>query len=142
MCVSSRPRDSEMICLRERQNRSSSSICWPRLRVARISDYSLLRSVLHARTDEEIYVKVPSGIKSSRFWRHKAAVNGTRKASKHQQGFSMRQARDKYAFPKERHQSVYLQAILRQFGLGTARRRFSGVWINIQIQESFPGEEG
>ena len=27
----------------------------------------------------------------------------------------MRQARDKYPFPKERHQSVYLQAILRQF---------------------------
>ena len=24
---------------------------------------------MHARTDEEIYVKVPSGIKSSRFWR-------------------------------------------------------------------------
>ena len=23
---------------------------------------------VHARTDEEIYVKVPSGIKSSRFW--------------------------------------------------------------------------
>ena len=32
---------------------------------------------MHARTDEEIYVKVPS-----RFWRLKAAVNGTRKASK------------------------------------------------------------
>ena len=29
-------------------------------------------------------VKVPSGIKSSRFWRLKAAVNVTRKASKHQ----------------------------------------------------------
>ena len=35
----------------------------------------------HARTDEEIDVQVPSGIKSSRFWRLKAAVNGTRKAS-------------------------------------------------------------
>ena len=43
---------------------------------------------MHARTDEEIYVKVPSGIKSSRFWRLKAAVNGTRKASKHWQEFS------------------------------------------------------
>ena len=42
----------------------------------------------HARTDEEIYVQVPSGIKSSRFWRLKAAVNGTRKASKHWQEFS------------------------------------------------------
>ena len=43
---------------------------------------------MHARTDEEIYVNVPSGIKSSRFWRLTAAVNGTRKASKHWQEFS------------------------------------------------------
>ena len=43
---------------------------------------------MHARTGEEIYVKVPSGIKSSRFLRLKAAVNGTRKASKHWQEFS------------------------------------------------------
>ena len=42
---------------------------------------------MHARTDEEMYAKVPSGIKSSRFWRLKAAVNGTRKASKHWQEF-------------------------------------------------------
>ena len=33
-------------------------------------------------------MKVPSGTKSSRFWRLKAAVNGTRKASKHWQEFS------------------------------------------------------
>ena len=37
----------------------------------------------HARTDEDINVKVPSGIKSSRLWQLKEAVNGTRKASKH-----------------------------------------------------------
>ena len=43
---------------------------------------------MHARTDKDIYVKVPSGIKISRFWRSKAAVNGTRKASKHWQEFS------------------------------------------------------
>ena len=43
---------------------------------------------MHARTGEEIYVKVPSGIKSSRFWRPKAAVNGKRRASKHWQEFS------------------------------------------------------
>ena len=42
---------------------------------------------VHARADEGIYVKVPSGIKSSRFWRLKEAVNGTRKA-KHWQEFS------------------------------------------------------
>ena len=45
-------------------------------------------ALMHARTDVEIYVKVPSGIKSSRFWRLKEAVNGTRKASKHWQEFS------------------------------------------------------
>ena len=43
---------------------------------------------MHARTDEEIYVTVPSGIKSSKYWRLKAAVNGTRKASKHWQEHS------------------------------------------------------
>ena len=43
---------------------------------------------MHGRTDEEIYEKVPSGIKSSKFWRLKAAMNGTRKASKHWQEYS------------------------------------------------------
>ena len=93
-----------MICLRERQTRFSSSICWPKLLVARISDYSLSTSVLHLCTLEqvrEIDVKVPSGIKSSRFLLPKAAVNGTRNASKHWQEFSCGQARDKYAFPKQ-----------------------------------------
>ena len=43
---------------------------------------------MHARTDEEIFVKVPSGIKGSKFLRLKAAVNGTRTASKHLQEYS------------------------------------------------------
>ena len=43
---------------------------------------------VHARLDDEIYVKVPSDVKSSKFWRLKAAVNGTRKASKHWQEYS------------------------------------------------------
>ena len=55
-------------------------------------DFGLLVEIsvafMHARTDEEIYVKVPSGFKSSNFWRLKAAVNGTRKASKHWQEYS------------------------------------------------------
>ena len=91
MCVSSRPSGSEMICLRERQTRFSSSICWQKLRVARISEFFVVDisvAFMHARTDEEIHVKVPSGIKSSRFGRLKAAVSGTRKASKHWQEFS------------------------------------------------------
>ena len=43
---------------------------------------------MHARTDDEIYVKVPSGIKNSKYWRFKAAVNGTRKASQQWQEYS------------------------------------------------------
>ena len=51
-----------------------------------VIDISL--AFMHARTDEEIYVKVPSCIKSSKYWTPKAAVNGTRKASKHLQEYS------------------------------------------------------
>ena len=51
---------------------------------------------MHARTDEGIYVKVTSGIKSSRFWRIKAAVNGTRKASKHWQEYSPDKQTDRH----------------------------------------------
>ena len=44
---------------------------------------------MHARTDEEIYVvKVRSDIRSSKYWRLKAALNGMRKASKHWQEYS------------------------------------------------------
>ena len=43
---------------------------------------------MHARTDEEISVKVPSDIKISKFWRLTAAVKGTKKASKHWQEYS------------------------------------------------------
>ena len=56
---------------------------------------------MHARTDEEIHGKVPSGIKSSSFWKLKAAVNGTRKASKHWQGYSSGKLVTNYAFPTE-----------------------------------------
>ena len=38
----------------ERQTRFSSSICWPKLRVARISDYSLSTSVSHLCTLEQM----------------------------------------------------------------------------------------
>ena len=61
-----------------------SNICW------QCKDFGIDISVafMHARTDEKIYVKVPSGIKSSKCWKLKAAVNGTRKASKHWQEYS------------------------------------------------------
>ena len=52
------------------QTRFSSSICWQK--AASCKDFGILVidisvAFMHARTDEEIYVKVPSGIKSSRF---------------------------------------------------------------------------
>ena len=85
------PRGSKMTCLRERQTRFSSIICWPK--AASCKDFGLLVvdirvAFMHARTDEEIYVKVLSGVKSSIFWRLQTAVNGRRKGSEHWQGFS------------------------------------------------------
>ena len=100
VCVSSRPRGSEMICLRERQTRFSSSSCLPRLRVARISDYLLFTSVLHLCTLEQM--------------RNEESIEALARVL-------MRQARDKCAFPTKPHQSVSLQAVVRQFGLGTPR---------------------
>ena len=94
MCVSSKPSGSEMICLRERQTRFSSSICWPKLRA--VVDISV--ASMHARTDEEIYVKVPQGGSD---W-YEESIKALARVL-------MRRARDKYAFPTERHQSVHLQ---------------------------------
>ena len=44
------------------------SIFWQKVQVARTSESFVIASALHlhARTDEEIHVKVPSGIKSSK----------------------------------------------------------------------------
>ena len=90
VCDSSRPRDSEMICLRERQTRFSSSICWPKLRVARISVYSLSTLVMHSCTLEQMRNLCENAFRYQEFkiLTTKAAVNGTRKASKHWQEFS------------------------------------------------------
>ena len=63
---------------------------------------------MHARTDEDINVKVLSG-KGSSEWNEESIKAPAR--------VLMRQACDKYAFPRERHQSVYLKAFLRQIGL-------------------------
>ena len=43
---------------------------------------------MHARSDGYIIVKAPSGIKTAPYWRIKAVVNGTRKASQLWQEFS------------------------------------------------------
>ena len=66
---------------------------------------------VHARTDEDIYMKVPSGIKSSRFWRLKSSSEWNEESIKAMARVLMRQARNKYAFPTERHQTVYLQTV-------------------------------
>ena len=75
-----------MICLRERQTRFF--IKYLMAKAASCNDFGLLVvdtsvAFVHARTDEKVHVKVPSGVERSRFWRLKAEVNGTRKASKH-----------------------------------------------------------
>ena len=80
-----------MICSRERQTRFF--IKFLVAKAASCKDFGILVidisvAFIHARTDEEIYVNVPSGIKSSKYWRLKAAVNGTRKASKHWREYS------------------------------------------------------
>ena len=68
---------------------------------------------LHARTDEEIYVKVPSGIKSSiKILATQGGSEWNEESIKALARVLMRQARDKYSFPTERHQSVYLQTVL------------------------------
>ena len=90
MCVSSRPRSSENLFA---GTPIMFFIKYLLAKAASCKDFGLLVvdvsvALMHARTDEEIYVKVPSVIKSSRFWRLKAAVSGTRKASKHWQEFS------------------------------------------------------
>ena len=51
---------------------------------------------MHARTDEDFFVKVPSGIKSSRSWRE-----WNEESIKALARVIMRQARDKNAFPTE-----------------------------------------
>ena len=80
MCVSPRPRGPEMVCLRERRTRFS--FLFLLAKATSCKDFGLLVvdisvAFFTLETDEDIYVKVPSGIKSSRFWRHRAAVNGT-----------------------------------------------------------------
>ena len=65
---------------------------------------------MHARTDEEIFVKVQLKIlatQGSSEWNEESIKALAR--------VLVRQARDKYAFPTERHQSVYLQTVLCQF---------------------------
>ena len=66
----------------------------------------------HTRTDEEIYVKVPSGINSSRFLEIQGSSEWNEESINALARILMRQARDKYPFPTERQQSVHLQTVL------------------------------
>ena len=92
MCATVQGRGgSETIRPRERQTRFSIKCLLAK--AASCKDFGLLVvdisvAFVHARTDEEICVEVLSGIKSSRLWRLKAAVSGTRKALKHWKEFS------------------------------------------------------
>ena len=91
MCVNSRLRGSETICLREHRTRFF--IKYLLAKAASCKEFGIFVveisvAFMHARTDEGIYVKVPSDIRSSKYWRLKAALNGTRKESKHWQEYS------------------------------------------------------
>ena len=48
---------------------------------------------MHARMDEEVVVKPPSDIKTSKYWKLRAAVNGTRRASHLWQEFAVGELR-------------------------------------------------
>ena len=88
MCDSLRPTGSEMICLRERQTRFLSSICWQKQRVARTryQEFKILETQGSSEWNEESIKALARVL--------------------------IRQAGDKYAFPIERHQSAHLQKIL------------------------------
>ena len=69
MCVNSRPRGSGMTFLRATPD--TVFIKYLLAKAASCKDFGILVidisvAFMHARTDEEIYVKLPSGIKSSR----------------------------------------------------------------------------
>ena len=46
------------------------------------------RRSMHARTDQDIFVETPRDVRSSRYWRRKSAMKGTRNASQQWQTFS------------------------------------------------------
>ena len=115
MCVSSRPSGSEMICLRERQTRFSSSICWQKLRVARISEFSSLTPVLQKARSNRRGNTCESANRNQEF-----KILTTQGSSEwNEEGIKalarvlMRQARDKDVFPTARHQSVHLRIYKR-----------------------------
>ena len=83
-------------------------------------------ALVHARTDEEICVKLAFRCQEFKILTTQGSSEWNEE-SKALARVLMQQARVNYAFPTERHQSVHLQTALRQVGLGTARRRFSGV---------------
>ena len=107
----------------ERQTRFSSSICWL-LRVARISDCSSLTLVLHLCTLEQM---------SSIFWRLKAAVNGTRKASKHWQECSCDKLVANMLFQQNDISPCIYKRFCDNLDVEQHSDDFSGVWTNIQF---------
>ena len=66
----------------------------------------MIVAFLHARTGEGIDVKVPSGIKHSRFLVTEGGSEWNEENIKALARVLKRQVRDKYSVPTERHQSV------------------------------------
>ena len=71
----------------------------------------------HARTHEERDVKVLSGIKSSIFLATQGSSERNEESIKALARVLMRQARDKYVLPNERHPSVYLLKVCDKMDL-------------------------
>ena len=124
--------------LRERQARFSSSICWPKL--VSCKDFDLLitrcrhQCCIFARSNRwGIFCESALRYQEFNMLATQGSSEWNEERIKALARVLMRQARDKFAFPTERHQFVYLLTVLWQFGPGTARRRISGVWINIQF---------
>ena len=82
-------------------------------KAASCNDFGLLVvdigvAFVHARTDAEIDVKVPSGIKSSRFLATQGSSEWNEESNKALERVLMRQIRDKFVFRTKRHQSLCL----------------------------------
>ena len=87
-----------MMCLLESHTRLSSSIWWPKLRVARISDYSLSNisvAFVHARTDEGMFCEKAFRYQEFKIWATQGSCEWNEKSIKALARVLMRQARDK-----------------------------------------------
>ena len=128
MCVSSRPRDPEIIffCGNARDALIKCSLA----KAASCNDFGFLVvdicvAFMHARTDEDFSVKVPSRIKISRF----LATQGS--SEWNEESIKAHKLVTNMLF-QQNDINPCLQTVFVIIWTWKARRRFSGVWISIQ----------